>query len=303
MQLVYPEKAKPLVVDPRLSQVADVSVEWLRRIVERISVPRHFVQQPETNEAIGHWLEEQFRTFGYQTRFQGPHRNLMTVPLETKRPVILVGAHYDSVPNTPGADDNASAVAAMLACAKAVSQYAPRAPVCFVAFNREEEELTGSKDFVADYLPTSGMEIQAAHVLEMVGYADDSPGSQRLPAGLPIRVTDRADFLAILGNRRSTHLVDDVMSCTKSYLAGFPVIGLKIYLGLENRIRHFRRSDHAPFWAARIPALMWTDTSEFRNANYHQPTDTPETLDYEFLARVARLLTVCVLTQLDKDNQ
>jgi Zn-dependent M28 family amino/carboxypeptidase len=302
MQLVYPEKAEPLPSYPLLSELADVPQDWLREVVERISIPRHFVQQRQANEEIGHWIAQQLQSWGYATCFQGPHRNLMTVPKDASRPVILVGAHYDSVPSTPGADDNASAVAAMLACARAVGRYASSAPVCFVAFNREEEELTGSRNFVGDYLPSCDFEVQAAHVLEMVGYADNAPGSQRLPAGLPLRVRDTGDFLAILGNRRSTHLVDWVMRSARSYVAGFPVIGLKIYFGLENRIRHFRRSDHAPFWSARIPALMWTDTSEFRNANYHQPTDTPDTLNYAFLANVARLLAVTVLTHLHKQE-
>jgi hypothetical protein len=73
-----------------------------------------------------------------------------------------------------------------------------------------------------------------------------------------------------------------------------PLLGLEVMDGVEQGLPVLLRSDHAPFWEARIPALMWTDTSEFRNPHYHQPTDTPETLDYEFLARVTRALVGCV---------
>ena len=117
------------------------------------------------------------------------------------------------------------------------------------------------------------------------------PGSQRLPRGLPIRLgRDRGDFLAVLGNRRSRKLVDSLMRCATSYVPELQVLGLKIWCGLENRVHHLRHSDHAPFWKAGKPALMWTDTAEFRNPNYHQPTDTPDTLDYEFLRSVTHLL-------------
>ena len=72
-------------------------------------------------------------------------------------------------------------------------------------------------------------------------------------------------------------------------MPGFPVLALKMYFGLEKALRDLNRSDHAPFWRAGIPAIMWTDTSEFRNPHYHQPSDKPDTLDYDFMAEVARL--------------
>ena len=63
-----------------------------------------------------------------------------------------------------------------------------------------------------------------------------------------------------------------------------------MYLGMEKYFSHLHRSDHAPFWEAGIPAIMWTDTSEFRNPHYHRETDTPDTLDYDFLAKVTRVV-------------
>jgi Zn-dependent M28 family amino/carboxypeptidase len=210
--------------------------------------------------------------------------------------MLLVGAHYDSVSTTPGADDNASAVAAMLGCAKICSEMPSPPAIGFVAFNREEDGLAGSRDFVRQYLPAAGFTVSSAHILEMVGYASHQPGSQRLPEKLPIRVPDIGNFLALLANRDSGREADAVLSTARSYLPDFPVLSLKVSLGLERIFPVLARSDHAPFWDARIPATMWTDTSEFRNPNYHMPSDTPDTLDYTFLANVTKLLSAHVIS-------
>jgi len=164
--------------------------------------------------------------------------------------------------------------------------------IAFVAFNREEDGLLGSADFVRNFLPRD-WPLKEVHILEMVGYCDHTPGSQRMPDGLPIKLRhDRGDFLALVSNRKSNALIQPILRSAATYLPAFPVWGLKVFFGLEHRFQDIRRSDHAPFWDQGIPALMWTDTSEFRNANYHQRTDTPDTLDYEFMADVTRLLIV-----------
>lgn len=173
----------------------------------------------------------------------------------------------------------------------------PKTPVSFIAFNREEDDLKGSTDFVTTYLSKPELNIFSAHILEMVGYCQHSPYSQKLPPYLPISIPDTGNFLGIIGNNYSHALVDKTLIKAKIYLPTFPVIGLKIYLKMEHLYPVLKRSDHAPFWRAKIPALMWTDTAEFRNSNYHQITDTPDTLDYTFLQQVTQLLIACVLTQ------
>jgi hypothetical protein len=107
---------------------------------------------------------------------------------------------------------------------------------------------------------------------------------------LPISIPDRGDFLGLLGNRIPGDELDQILQYSRTYLSEFPVIGLNVSLGLERFFPVLQRSDHAPFWAHKIPAVMWTDTSEFRNPNYHRDRDTPETLDYEFLANVTKIL-------------
>jgi hypothetical protein len=276
--------------------VESVSETFLRGVVQTVSIPRNFVFEPLNNRFIAEWITEQLRSYGYKPFYQGRYENIIAFPSEQiPGTVILIGAHYDSVPKTPGADDNASAVAALLSCAKAVAEYAEHIPVGFVAFNREEDGMVGSTDFVNNYVSKNTIHIQQAHILEMVGYCSHRPKSQQFPKGLPVKVSDTGDFLGVIANQDSNALIERILRQAKSYFPNFPVLGLQVYAGLEKYFPPLSRSDHAPFWKAGIPALLWTDTSEFRNPNYHQTTDTPGTLDYAFLRKVTQLLLLHTL--------
>lgn len=286
------------VVEPRISQILEfVSSIQLQEIVETVSIPRHFVKQNSNNQIIAKWIWQQLSSYGYQVTYQGQYANIVAMsPGYSAQACILVGAHYDSVAETFGADDNGSALAALLVTAKMVAEYIPQKSVCFVAFNREEEGLLGSQEFVANYgSQKDKINISQAHILEMVGYSQNFSGSQRVPPGLPIRIPNRGNFIGLIGNHRSHCLLDQTLITAKTYLPNFPVLGLKVYFKLEKVFPVLRRSDHAPFWEVGIPALMWTDTAEFRNPNYHLPTDTPDTLDYEFLRQVTQLLLASVI--------
>lgn len=189
---------------------------------------------------------------------------------------FILGAHYDVVPGSPGADDNATGVAALLEIARIIKS--PR--LQFVAFNLEEQGLLGSAHFVRHLkTPVAGMVS-----LEMLGYKSDTPGSQQLPAGLADRYPSTGNFIGIVGNERSRSLLEIFLPAMKS-VEGLPVESL-VVSGNGESIEPTRFSDHAPFWDAGHAALMITDTSWFRNPHYHQPTDTIETLDLDFLARV-----------------
>jgi len=297
MQVIQAGSVRAGSADARIVRaLEEVTEDALRELVETLATPRHFEAEPEANRRTGAWIETRLRSYGYETCAQGPWANVVALPAgRMDKPLVLIGAHYDSVPGSPGADDNASAVAALLECARCLGGQFPGAPVAFVAFNREEDGLAGSRDFVREYLPGSGLSVREAHVLEMVGYRDGRSGSQRLPADLPIRIADVGDFLGLVANQRSHAVLGRVLRTAKGYVGGLPVLGLKVYLGLEKRFPHLRRSDHDPFWEAKLPAVMWTDTAEFRNPHYHRPTDTPETLDYAFLRDVTRLLVAVAL--------
>ena len=297
MRVVHSSEASSSPINPTFqSHLLSLSENELIKIVEKIAIPRHFRSNAGNNKYIAGWIFSQLSSFGYETLFQGSYSNIVAFNPNTKSSsLILVGAHYDSIPNCPGADDNASAIASLIVCAKAVAEFAPNVPVCFVAFNCEEDGLIGSRDFVSSYLSESNLKINQVHILEMVGYATEKPNTQSLPPGLPIKIPTVGNFLGIMENQNSLNVVDSILALAKSYLPEFPVIGLKLSLGAEKLVPDLGRSDHLPFWEKRIPAIMWTDTSEFRNPNYHKLSDTPDTLNYSFLKKVTQLLLLQIL--------
>jgi hypothetical protein len=268
----------------------------LQAWVEEFSVPRHFIRQPGANRRTAETIASLLNDWGYEVKFQGPLYNVVARPKVSAGPVQIVAAHFDSTAFTPGADDNASAVAAMLGCAKALAAAHPPAPVMFVSFNREEDGLLGSLDFVKHLAEPERKQIKCAHVLEMVGYSSDEPNSQRAPINLPIKMPTVGNFLGLLANGGSAGQMNHVLQQARCYLPELPVTGLNVFLGLEKYLPVLLRSDHAPFWGAGIPSVMWTDTSEFRNPHYHLDTDTPETLNYTFLRRVTQLVVASVMT-------
>src|SRR6058998_2042560 len=214
---------------PRISQsLASVGEADLRRWVERLAVPRHFDLEREENKNTALWISAQFQGLSYPVELHGSWWNVVVLPKEVSVPVTLVCAHYDSVGGCPGADDNASAVAAMLGCAKACASISPRPVVGFISFNREEDGMLGSQDFVQWLTASSQLQVECVHVLEMVGYASDAAGSQHVPPGLPVQVSDQGNFLALLANHASYRALDFVLARASTYLPGFPVVGLHV---------------------------------------------------------------------------
>ncbi|MGF1507973.1 MAG: M28 family peptidase [Myxococcota bacterium] len=285
--------ASPLPRDERLhAAVEHVLRARLESRVRSLAFPRHYVNESEANRVAGDWLASEFEAQGYSVERQGLFSNVVARRTEAP-PFLLVGAHFDSVPGTPGADDNASAVAALLEVSEALMQHIEPLGVVFVGFNREEDSLMGSTDFVAN-LRRESYAIERAHVLEMLGYASSAPGSQAVPGDLPIVLPSEGNFIGIVGDHRAAESIDVALSAARSH-AEVPALGLCLPSGLELTLDVVRRSDHAPFWSAGIGACMWTDTAEFRNPHYHLSSDTPDTLDYEFLTQVTRMLVATVV--------
>jgi Peptidase family M28 len=207
----------------------------------------------------------------------------------------VIGAHYDTVPGTPGADDNASAVAVMLELARRLSRERLKAPVLFAAFTLEEPPayLTGhqgSRIFVRS-CRTSGDRVLGAIILEMVGFTaahQHYPYLARWP-GYPAEGT----FIGIIANWRSWRVGRAVLRGFRKN-SGLPVESL--FLPFNGRLLpETRLSDHASFWDAGLPALMITDTAFFRNPNYHLPSDTIDTLDFTFMAKLVKSLELALL--------
>ena len=207
-----------------------------------------------------------------------------------ERAPIVVGAHYDTVVGTPGADDNASALAVMLELASLIARKSPGAPVRFVAFTGEEPpafntEHQGSRVFVRR-LRQAGHKVAGAIILEMVGFTS---AVQRYPPVLRLLgYPATGDFIGVVGNRSSRAFGESVLRSMRRN-AALPVESLFVWFD-GWALPDTRLSDHAAFWDAGIPALMVTDTAYFRNPHYHGPGDRPETLDYGFMAQLVRSL-------------
>ena len=263
---------------------------------------RHPITSPARLRQAEEYLADSFSQFGLQVAAHPfmawgvTYRNVVASLLPTHRaqshghvvppaPLILA-AHYDTVEGSPGADDNASALAVLLDVARRLRDMDRWREVHCVGFCLEEAGLLGSRAYATE-LKAVGRDIAGALVLECVGFASEQEGSQTVPPGIPIAVPTVGNFLAIVGNTASASLTASVTRAAGPHL---PVVPLVIP---ENgdRFPDTRRSDHAAFWDHGFPAVMLTDTANFRNPNYHRPTDTLETLSLTFLTDVVAAVT------------
>ena len=264
--------------------------DHLRIHLDKIARPRDLFENPEALSEIQNYIEEEFKSYGYAVRRQAfPFREHTFFNLiaqknpDASRPRFVIGSHFDAVPGTPGADDNASGVAAMLEAARLVKDSAANAVINWVAFNAEEYGMVGST-FYARELKKAGCPIAGMISLEMVGFTNSKKGSQRLPVFLKPFYPDTGNFLALVGDDHSKELLKNAKKYF-SAVRGLPVESLTVP-GKGWVIPETRLSDHSPFWDEGYPALLVTDTSFFRNPHYHSVHDTIETIDLEFLARV-----------------
>lgn len=253
-------------------------------------------------EKTAHYIFEQFASFGC-LMFRQPfsfsgntYYNVIAEITGTHRPeeVLVIGAHYDTVRTTPGADDNASGVAGMLALARELSAAQTARTVRFSAFCLEEPPVyrTGNMGsyHYARSLHERQEQIAGMICLEMIGYFRDEDGSQHYPLPFMSAAFPKAgNYVAFVGNLGSrpftTRTAENFQAAT--YL---PVVTLNappIMLGIDF-------SDHWSFHQFGYDALMVTDTAFYRNPNYHAPTDLPETLDYRRMANVVEGLAGAV---------
>jgi aminopeptidase YwaD len=210
------------------------------------------------------------------------HENIiLDLPGHAGDGFVLVGAHYDGVAGSPGADDNGSALAVLLELARAFAETPPPKPLRLVAFDLEEQDLIGSRAYAAA-LHARREPLRLMLALEMLGYRDSRPGSQRYPPGLRHFYPDRGDFIGLIGNLRALRPMRRI---ARAMRAAAPCEWLAV--PWRGRVLpDTRRSDHAPFWDLGYPALMVTDTADLRNPHYHAAGDRIETLDLDFLTGV-----------------
>jgi Zn-dependent M28 family amino/carboxypeptidase len=272
--------------EPDLTQQLRSHLEQIVR--ERdpyIASEGHFYVREYIRQQLSQWGAVEVHEFQIQGR---EHQNLiLNLPAQATaadRPPILIGAHYDAVVGTPGADDNASGVAGLLELARLFSDQPARFPIRLVAFDMEEYGMLGSQAYAQD-LKQQGAALRLMLSLEMIGYCDATSGSQQYPAGLQMFYPDRGNFIGLVGNLAT---IPDLMTLSGAIKRhNIPCewlpAGQRGVLVPETRL-----SDHAPFWDCGYRALMVTDTSFMRNPHYHKASDRLETLDLAFLTGVCQ---------------
>jgi Zn-dependent M28 family amino/carboxypeptidase len=273
------------------------------RIGERNSVHYEALEQAAT------YVERELAALGYTVTAQRwtsaggqEFRNLeATLPARTAagqeppRRVVVVGAHYDSNRGTPGADDNASGVAALIELARLLRAdgRAHARTIHFVAFANEEVPFFGTADqgarrYVAA-IKARGDDVRAMLSIETIGYYATGASTQLYPKPLNLFYPDTGNFIGFVGNLASRPLVHEAIAAFRAHTR-FPSHGA----AAPSSIPGVGWSDHEAFWAAGYPAVMITDTAPFRNPYYHTRGDTPDRIDYERMTHVVDGLAAVV---------
>jgi Zn-dependent M28 family amino/carboxypeptidase len=279
----------------------EISVARLTDHIRALEGIRHPVTAPEALARAAQYIRETLNSLGYSTNDHdfidggGAFSNIVATRTGTVHPDrrVLVIAHFDTVSNSPGADDNASGVAVVLELATVLKELSFEKTIHFIGVNLEENadegiRHTGTRgsQALAQFAREQGWDIDAVLVLESVAYGWKS-ATQLVPPGVPMEAPEAGDFIAVVGNAGSMELVQKFGRALEQHRIGLSYIPL-VVPGNGEMVPDTRRSDHAPFWDQGYQAIMLTDTTNFRNPHYHQPSDTLETLNLPFAAEVCR---------------
>ena len=236
-------------------------------------------------------ITEELTTQGYTVERQevlDPAENLIvTLPAASPdAPILIIGAHYDTVSRSPGADDNASGVAALLELARAFSEEPPaRSIEIRMVFYANEEPPYFQTGAMGSYVHALSIDnpdqVMGMISLESMGYFSDEPGSQNYPFPLLLRYPSTGNFIAFVGDTSSRDFLRQAIGQFREE-ARIPSVGGTA----PSVVQGIDWSDHWGYSRLGIPAFMITDTAPFRNPHYHRASDVPETLDYQRLALV-----------------
>jgi hypothetical protein len=267
------------------------------------------VYHPEGLQSARDYLARTLRDLGYDVRLQEfPVGGLTVANLEAVRPgtdpgsgILVVGAHYDTAPGTPGANDNASGVAVVLELARLLRGVSSPGEIRFVFFVNEELPFFGTEDMGSLRYAREARErkdpIRAMISVETVGYYSEEPGSQKYPFPLQVAYPNTGNFIAFVGNLGSRSLARRAVTVFRRN-GRLPSEGG----ALPGSLPGIGWSDQWAFWETGYPAIMVTDTALFRDPNYHRPGDLPSTVDGARTARLAAGLVPVVLALAGRDS-
>jgi Peptidase family M28 len=279
----------------RARRMWDTVEKNLRRHVDALAleIGERNVWRPQALTAAAHYVEHALARGGYSVRRQKyevagvPCANLEVEcsGAEREGEILLLGAHYDTVVGSPGADDNASGVAALIEIARMLGKRKLRGSVRCVAFVNEEWPFFGRRTMGSLVYARAARarrdDIRLMVSLEMLGYYSAAPGSQRYPPLLRFFYPDRGDFVAFVSNLLSRHALVRFHDAFRSEctFASERLASPAIVPGVS-------LSDQLSFWRSGYPGIMVTDTAFYRYPHYHRPTDTPDKLDFASMAQV-----------------
>ena len=284
--------------------LAEPLPERLRAHVLRLAgeIGERNVWRPGALHAAADYIRDEWRRQGHSvtaqryTVYEVPSDNLEIALAGTAQAseIIVVGAHYDSVRGSPGANDNASGVAALLEIGRALKGAGLRRTVRLIAFVNEEPPFfywgeMGSGVY-AKAARARGDDIGLMMSLEMLGAYSDIPGSQRYPPLLGWLYPERANFIAFVSNIASRHALRRTVAAFRS-VSAFP----SEYLVAPGIVPGVSWSDQLSFWREGYPAIMVTDTAFYRYPHYHTTQDTPEKIDYVRMAQVVEGLANAIV--------
>ncbi len=268
----------------------------LERHVRAVASRPHNIAHANELEAAARYIEGQLALFGHvpkaqRYRVDGVDVRNIEVVLEPGEghaapQTYVIGAHYDAPDDSPGANDNGTGVAALLELAREVAGQQPKGVRLRLVFFVNEEQPYGKTEQMgswryADALRQSGERVAGMIALETLGYFSDEPGSQRFPKPFGAIYPDRGNFVAFVA-------LPGARAFLRRAIGAFRIANAMPSIGgvVPGFVSGADLSDHWAFHVSGFPALMITDTAPFRNPHYHEPTDLPETVDYESLARV-----------------
>lgn len=295
---------------PTLPEPSPLSMEFRRapavvpdRLMADLEALAFDRSTPDSRQQSREYIRSRLKAAGWTPQsqpFAGGGINIIAKKLgrNPEAGSLLLGAHYDTVPGSAGASDNGSGVAVLLEVARLLQDRQTERSLELVFFDLEEIGLHGSFAFASD--PNLVADLRGAIVVDMVGYACYQAGCQDYPSQLPIPPpSDRGDFVAVIGDTEHLPLLQVFQMEISTDLP--PVYTLPVpFKGLL--IPDTLRSDHAPFWYHGIGAVLVTDTGNLRSPHYHQPSDTPQSIDRAFFIGSAQRIADAIVTLLESQE-
>lgn len=296
--------------------VDQVSEQGVYDRLNQIAIKRHHSVAPQGLNQVRDTLLNAFAQYGLQVEQQNTTYQGATYPNVIGRQggwvhedtTYIVDAHYDGVTQGPGADDNATGVAATLEIARILSQIPTRKSLRYIGFCFEEQGLVGSNEYVNKGGIKSWEKVRGVLNMEMIGYHSSDINSQTIPPGFDILFPaataeiesqlNRGNFLIVVGNTASEPLISTYLQAAETYVPQLRTISLAVP-GNGQIAPDLRRSDHSRFWDAGYPALMLTDGAETRNKNYHTAKDVVDSLFMPFYAMNVQATLATAITLAD----